>query len=229
MTNNNIDNKENIKVIVRIRPKIEREFDQGSYIKVDGNSIITNFKNETKQYTYDYIATEESTQTEIFDQCARNIADSTLQGYNGTIFVYGQTGAGKTFTLLGPKLSGSSQISHEDANNSIFNGGSTGMNQQSSYNRFLQKKDEEGKGVLPRVIDYLFEKSKTFDNSTISFSCSFLEIYQEQISDLLDANVNKQISVRDLSDSVIVEGLSKIAVASADETLNLVSKGKYIF
>ena len=101
LTNNLTDSKENIKVIVRIRPKIEREFDQGSYIKVDGNSIITNVKNETKQYTYDYIATEDSSQSEIFEQCARNIADSTLQGYNGTIFVYGQTGAGKTYTIIG--------------------------------------------------------------------------------------------------------------------------------
>jgi len=218
-TNTNNDNKENIKVIVRIRPKIEREYDQGtSCIKVDGNSIITNMKNETKQYTYDYIATEESNQAEIFDQCARGIADYTLQGYNGTIFVYGQTGAGKSFTLLGPKLSNT----YDDEFNC---NGSMSINRTDSFNRFLLKREEENRGVLPRVIEYLFEKSKSMDNSMFNFSCSFLEIYQEQISDLLDLNVNKQINIRDLSDSVMIEGLSKITVTTAEDALQLVSKG----
>jgi hypothetical protein len=220
--NNNPDNKENIKVIVRIRPKIEREFDQGtSSIKVDGNSIITNTKNESKQYTFDYIATEESNQSEIFDQCARGIADSTLQGYNGTIFVYGQTGAGKTYTLLGPKLS-SFNIGEDDNNCN----GNLIINRSDSLNRYLHKKEEESKGVLPRVIEYLFDKSKTIENSTVTFSCSFLEIYQEQISDLLDINVNKQINIRDLSDSVIIEGLSKITVTTAEDAMHLVTKGR---
>lgn len=223
-TNNNPENKENIKVIVRIRPKIEREFDQGtSNIKVDGNSIITNSKNETKQYTFDYIATEESNQYEIFDQCARGIADSTLQGYNGTIFVYGQTGAGKTYTLLGPKLS-AFNLGEDESNCN----GNLSINRIDSFNRYLHKKEEESKGVLPRVIEYLFEKSKTLDNSTVTFSCSFLEIYQEQISDLLDINVNKQINIRDLSDTVIIEGLSKITVTTAEDALQLVTKGKAI-
>jgi hypothetical protein len=207
-----VDNKENIKVIVRIRPKIEREYDQGIYLKVDGNSIITSHKSDNKQYTFDYIATEESSQSEIFDHCARGICDSTLQGYNGTIFVYGQTGAGKTFTLLGPKFSSTSNVGSKESS-------------ESSYNRYIYKKEEENKGVLPRVIDYLFEKSKQMDNSTVTFSCSFLEIYQESISDLLDSSTNKHISIRDLSDSVIVEGLSKIMVTSAEEALNLVSRG----
>jgi kinesin family protein 15 len=206
------DNKENIKVIVRIRPKIEREYDQNtSQIKVDGNSVITLTKNETKQYNFDYIATEESSQAEIFDQCARGIADSTLQGYNGTIFVYGQTGAGKSYTLLGPKF----QVSEEDSL----------MQRQDSFNRFILKKEEESKGILPRAIEYLFDRAKHLENSTVNFSCSFLEIYQEQISDLLDLNVNKQIQIRDLSDSVIIEGLSKLSVSCAEEALMLVNKG----
>lgn len=35
----------------------------------------------------------------IFNKIARPIADGCLEGYNGTIFAYGQTGAGKTFTI----------------------------------------------------------------------------------------------------------------------------------
>jgi hypothetical protein len=38
----------------------------------------------------------------MFNHIARPIADSCMQGYNGTIFAYGQTGAGKTYTIQGP-------------------------------------------------------------------------------------------------------------------------------
>lgn len=210
------DNKENIKVIIRIRPKTEREyFDQGQFIKVDGNSIFSNTKNDTKQYNFDYVATEESSQQEMFDSCARNICESTLQGYNGTIFVYGQTGAGKTHTLLGPNFSVYKETTEEEnLSKENFN-----------YEKFLLKRDEDQRGILPRVIDYLFERSKNFDNSQVTFKCSFLEIYQEQIYDLLDGTSNKQIFIRDLSESVIVEGLNKINVVTSDEALNLVQKG----
>src|SRR5690606_33035558 len=127
---------------------------------------------ESKQFTYDYIAKEESSQAEIFEMCGKEIADSTLQGYNGTIFVYGQTGAGKTYTLLGPRFSCSStNISEEELN--------------GSFGRYYAKKEEESRGVLPRVVDYLFERSKIMDGASITFSCSFLEIYQEQVFDLL--------------------------------------------
>jgi hypothetical protein len=43
-------------------------------------------------------------QETIFNNIAKPIADSCLEGYNGSIFAYGQTGAGKTFTIQGPSL-----------------------------------------------------------------------------------------------------------------------------
>ena len=206
------ENKDNIKVILRIRPKLDKEIDQGNNIKVENNCLIVSNKTDIKQFTYDFIASEESSQAEIFQHCGREIADYTLQGYNGTIFVYGQTGAGKTYTLLGPKFSNSTSIIADDELN-------------NSFARFYHKKEEESRGVLPRVIEYLFDKSKCLEGSTITFSCSFLEIYQEQISDLLDPNSNKTINIRDLSDSVIIEGLSKVGVTNCDEALDLVIKG----
>lgn len=203
------DNKENIRVIVRIRPRLEQEYMHStSLLKVDGNNIIITQKNESKQFTYDYVATEDSTQSEIFEQCAKGICDSTLQGYNGTIFAYGQTGAGKTYTLLGPKYS---QL---DEQSPITNG---------LYRGYFTKREEDTKGLLPRVIEYLFDKSKVLENSHITFSCSFLEIYQEQVSDLLDNA--KLVTIRDLSDSVVVDGLTKIPVASTEETLSMVIRG----
>ena len=42
-----------------------------------------------------------SSQEDVFDHCARDIVRSVLEGFNGTVLVYGQTGAGKTFTMNG--------------------------------------------------------------------------------------------------------------------------------
>lgn len=41
------------------------------------------------------------TTKDIFENVAQEIVDATLQGFNGTIFAYGQTSAGKTFTMKG--------------------------------------------------------------------------------------------------------------------------------
>ena len=44
-----------------------------------------------------------SKQVDIYDNCAANIIENVLEGYNGTIFAYGQTGTGKTHTMSGTK------------------------------------------------------------------------------------------------------------------------------
>lgn len=45
-------------------------------------------------------------QKEVFELAAKPIVNSCLEGYNGSIFAYGQTGAGKTFTIQGPAMTG---------------------------------------------------------------------------------------------------------------------------
>ena len=52
-------------------------------------------------YTFDRVFQPETTQQEIYVQAAQPITDAVLQGYNGTIFAYGQTSSGKTFTMTG--------------------------------------------------------------------------------------------------------------------------------
>ena len=45
-----------------------------------------------------------STQRDLYDETFRSIVDSVLEGYNGTIFAYGQTGTGKTYTMEGTEI-----------------------------------------------------------------------------------------------------------------------------
>jgi kinesin family member 5 len=46
----------------------------------------------------------QSTQKQIYDTAAKPIIDSVLEGFNGTIFAYGQTSSGKTHTMTGPNV-----------------------------------------------------------------------------------------------------------------------------
>lgn len=59
---------------------------------------------EGKPYNYDYISGAETTQEDIFHIVGKPVALAWLEGYNACIFAYGQTGAGKTFTMQGKGL-----------------------------------------------------------------------------------------------------------------------------
>lgn len=54
-----------------------------------------------KRFTFDSVYGDTALQKDIFDETAYPIINSVLEGYNGTIFAYGQTGTGKTHTMVG--------------------------------------------------------------------------------------------------------------------------------
>jgi len=54
-------------------------------------------------FSFDRIYSEESTQSEVYENTARDSVMSVLEGYNSTILAYGQTGTGKTYTMEGFK------------------------------------------------------------------------------------------------------------------------------
>lgn len=56
---------------------------------------------ETKQFTFDYTYGDDALQEEIYNDTGAPIVANVLEGYNGTIFAYGQTGTGKTHTMTG--------------------------------------------------------------------------------------------------------------------------------
>uniref|UniRef100_A0A8C2ZEK5 Kinesin family member 15 n=1 Tax=Cyclopterus lumpus TaxID=8103 RepID=A0A8C2ZEK5_CYCLU len=156
---------DSIKVFVRVRP-----LTQCSGLTTDGdpklcltvtspNTIRLLSKPEPRTFTYDHVADMDTSQDSVFSSVAKNIVESCMNGYNGTIFAYGQTGSGKTFTMLGP----------------------------SDLDNFT----DELRGVIPRSFEYLFflinrEVEKSGQSKSFLCKCSFIEIYNEQIYDLLD-------------------------------------------
>ncbi|KAF6212338.1 hypothetical protein GE061_012860, partial [Apolygus lucorum] len=110
---------ENVRVVVRVRPLNKKEVEAGYKTVISVNRIngCICVKNPTagsqdipKVFTYDTVFDTDSKQMDVYNETARPIVEKVLAGYNGTIFAYGQTGTGKTFTMEGvntePELRG---------------------------------------------------------------------------------------------------------------------------
>ncbi len=69
-------------------------------IPKDEHGGVVNNQQESWRFKFDKIL-HNSSQDDVFDSCARDIVRSVVDGFNGTVMVYGQTGAGKTFTMSG--------------------------------------------------------------------------------------------------------------------------------
>uniref|UniRef100_A0A183S9K3 Kinesin-like protein n=1 Tax=Schistocephalus solidus TaxID=70667 RepID=A0A183S9K3_SCHSO len=92
---------ENIKVICRVRPLNESE-------KARDDKFVLSFPGDNNQsinlgktFTFDRVFQPKSLQAELYEAVAKPIVAEVLNGYNGTIFAYGQTSSGKTFTMEG--------------------------------------------------------------------------------------------------------------------------------
>ena len=56
-----------------------------------------------KCFTFDAVFAPSITQRKLYDVCSAPVVASVLEGFNGTIFAYGQTSSGKTYTMKGTK------------------------------------------------------------------------------------------------------------------------------
>lgn len=190
-----MDKSESIKVVVRCRPMSKKEKEDGRQmvIEVDPKrSSITGYdpkrNNEKKDFTFDFTYSIESCQEQIFNETALPILSALMEGYNGTIFAYGQTGTGKTFTMEG-----------EDT--------------------------PDLKGIIPRTIEWIFDKIKQSSGTEFFVQASFVEIYKEEVRDLLIKDSGK-LNIREKEGLFYVEGCKVIKVESPKEMFNIMNKGR---
>ena len=213
----------NIHVYVRCRSRNKREIEEKSSVVIStlgpqGKEIILSngshqsYSSSKKTYQFDQVFGAESDQETVFNATAKNYIKEMLHGYNCTIFAYGQTGTGKTYTMSG------------DIN--ILG------DVQSTDNLLLG----EHAGIIPRVLVDLFKELSSL-NKEYSVKISFLELYNENLKDLLsdseddDPAVNdpkRQIRIFDNNNnnsSIMVKGMQEIFINSAHEGLNLLMQG----
>lgn len=178
-----------VKVFCRVRPLIPTEREGDPILGINGNRLSVVF-NTPREYAFDDCLGEESSQEDTFQEVAIPLLDSFVEGYNATLFVYGQTASGKTWTMIGDT----------DVSN------------------------QEQRGILPRSIDYLFDVLSRKEDS-FDISISFLEIYMEEIHDLINASSEKLKFRENKNREVYVDGLSKVKVGNPFVTFDVIDKG----
>ncbi|XP_058446647.1 kinesin-like protein KIF3A [Malaya genurostris] len=191
---------ENVRVVVRVRPMDKSETDSGyqNVIKVDkSNRSITvqkpnvSLSEPPKVYFFDNVFGEESTQIDLYVDTARPIVDKVLEGYNGTILAYGQTGTGKTYTMSGNPDS------------------------------------PQTKGIIPNTFAHIFGHiARAKENQKFLVRVSYMEIYNEEVRDLLGKEIHKSLEVKERADiGIFVKDLSGYVVHNADDLDNIMKLG----
>ncbi|KAJ4462287.1 putative Kinesin-related protein 5 [Paratrimastix pyriformis] len=144
------------------------------------------------EFVFDAIFSPEESQQAIYAKAARKTIDDVLAGFNGTIFAYGQTGAGKSFTMFGPDIS-----------------------------------TPDLKGIIPRAMEHIFTQIASDTKGTEwTVKCSFLEIYNEQIHDLLNPT-STNLQVRESPGrGVYVGDLKEDYVNTEEEVITLLKTGE---
>ena len=136
--------------------------------------------NGVKKFSVDSVFNTTSTQNNIFVQVGKPVVDSALQGYNGTVLAYGQTGSGKTYTMLGsPAEPGLIPRVCQYLFSQIDN-------IQKNSNKVMKKKKKQ------QVVENNNNNKSSLIDNKINVYVSYLEIYQENVLDLLDIESGKK-------------------------------------
>ncbi|KAG7261061.1 hypothetical protein CRUP_007855 [Coryphaenoides rupestris] len=190
---------DNVKVVVRCRPLNQKEKMMGHKQAVSVDEIrgtITVNKLESlheppKTFTFDTVFGPDSKQLDVYNLTARPIIDSVLEGYNGTIFAYGQTGTGKTFTMEGVRAV------------------------------------PELRGIIPNSFAHVFGHiAKAEGDTRFLVRVSYLEIYNEEVRDLLGKDQLQRLEVKERPDvGVYIKDLSGYVVNNADDMDRIMTLG----
>ncbi|XP_056260485.1 centromere-associated protein E isoform X3 [Seriola aureovittata] len=187
-----------VKVCVRVRPLIAREESAASenaeppqlFWKSDKKSIHQiDDGNSTKSFSFDRVFIAEETTNQLYQDIAKPLVVSTVEGYNGTIFAYGQTSSGKTFTMMG---------------------------------------SDQTPGVIPLAVEDVFQTIKNFPKKEFLLRVSYMEIYNETVTDLLvDSWKRRPLEVREtINKNIYVADLTEEMVVSSAQALAWIRKGE---
>lgn len=200
----------NINVVVRCRGRNDREVKENSGVVVSTDGIKgkkvglsmgpTALSNKT--YQFDKVFSPASDQGMIFDEVVSPILDEVLNGFNCTIFAYGQTGTGKTYTMSGD-ISDTLPI-------------------------------PEAAGIIPRVLHTLFARlnGDETEKSEHSVKCSFIELYNEELRDLLAVDDSTKLKIFDEANkngraTTLVQGMEESHIKTASKGIKLLRDGSH--
>jgi hypothetical protein len=147
-------------------------------------------------FGFDVVIPPESSQHDVFGSTAAPLLARFLDGFNCTVLAYGQTSSGKTFTMTGIDLEGDPADTRS------------------------------GMGIIPRSVATLFQRAGQLRDEragtwTGSFKGSFIELYNEDLLDLLDeSGVKREVQIREDKDGhILLGGLREVPVRNAAEVM----------
>ncbi|NXA22284.1 CENPE protein, partial [Ibidorhyncha struthersii] len=180
-----------VTVCVRVRPLVARESaleDKVSLHWKSENNTISEV-NGTKVFNYDRVFHSSDNTQQLYEGVAVPIIQSAVQGYNGTIFAYGQTASGKTYTMMG---------------------------------------NEDSVGIIPKAIQHVFKVICEIPEREFLLRVSYMEIYNETITDLLcDIRKKKPLGIReDVNRNTYVEDLIEEVVVAPEQVMEWIRKGE---
>lgn len=185
---------QHIWVSVRVRPSNEHD---GSDAFTASTSKEITLKGN-KKFNFDQVFYQESRQADVYRTVVGRLVEDVMKGYSCTVFAYGQTGTGKTYTMVGdtPELTD------------------------------MDWRVDSKVGCITRAGMHIFEELKK-KNLQYSVLCSFMEIYNEDVRDLLtDKEHSTSLKVyEDKNKQNHVQNLSEITVVSPNDMYDLLRKG----
>ncbi|PSK50389.1 hypothetical protein B9Z65_333 [Elsinoe australis] len=197
----------NINVVVRCRGRNDREVRENSGVVVSTSGVKGNKVDlsmgpsalSNKTYNFDKVFSPAADQEMLFNEVVSPILDEVLEGFNCTIFAYGQTGTGKTYTMSGDITD--------------------------------MRPLPDAAGIIPRVLHGLFDRLGEDDGEN-SVKCSFIELYNEELRDLLSLEENAKLKIYDDnskkgSTTTLVQGMEESHIKSASKGLELLRNGSY--
>ncbi|KAI3514244.1 hypothetical protein L1887_12563 [Cichorium endivia] len=206
----------NVQVLLRCRPFSSDELKNNAPQVVTCNEYQREVavsqsiagKQIDRVFTFDKVFGPTAQQKDLYEQAVIPIVNEVLEGFNCTIFAYGQTGTGKTYTMEGECKRAKSGPKGELP---------------------LEA------GVIPRSVKQIFDTLEG-QNAEYSVKVTFLELYNEEITDLLAPEEISKIGIEDkqkkllplMEDGkggVLVRGLEEEIVTSASEIFTLLERG----
>lgn len=188
---------ESVQVMVRARPMNKREISMNALKAIEvvperkEVSIVHPQEPDNKKvFTYDASFDEDVEQSFMYEQSAFALVNNVIAGYNGTIFAYGQTGCGKTFSMMG--IPG----------------------------------DERLKGIIPRSFSHIIGIIDEAKDKNFLVRCAFIEIYNENIHDLIGEDTSKNMQLREhKKKGLFIQDLVTPVVKNVKQLLEWMDKG----
>ena len=200
----------NMRVMTRLRPflpnEIKNKKSQMETIFIKNDSIIVNEINkQPKIFEFDYVFNEHSTQEDVYEEVTLLI-QSMIQGNNICIMSYGQTCTGKTYTIQGEQ---NNQGIVSKAAEELF----------EIFDNLLKRNNSQNqKNTNNKSFDTL-NNSQYFIKAR--FTMTIIEIYNEQIFNLLEESTPNLNIYEDLNGNLIIPDLSPININNFEEAKKL--------